>query len=62
MNTTSDRWQDEMTDERISGRLERIADLKEALKHVRNIPEEMALLGDLTREITALRDFREARY
>lgn len=48
--------------EGISGRLERITELKEALKHVRGIPEEMSLLNDLTHEISALRQLLEPRY
>jgi len=49
-------------DEGLSGRLERITELKEALKHTRGMSEEMSLLGDLTREISALRQFLEPRY
>ena len=36
-------------------RVEKIDSLKEALKHVRNIPDEIRLLGALSAEITALR-------
>jgi hypothetical protein len=46
----------------ISGRLEKITELKEALKHTRGIPEEMSLLKDLTQEISALRQLLEPRY
>ncbi len=46
----------------VSGRLERITELKEALKHARGMSEEMRLLTDLTREISALRQFLEPRY
>jgi len=46
----------------ISGRLEKISELKEALKHVHSIPEEMSLLNDLTQEISALRHLLEPRY
>ena len=48
--------------ESISGRLEKITELKEALKHVHGMSEEMALLGDLTQEISALRQLLEPRY
>jgi hypothetical protein len=46
----------------ISGRLEKIMELKEALKHVRGVSEEMSLLSDLTHEISALRQLRELHY
>jgi hypothetical protein len=39
--------------------IEKIAALKEALKFVRNLPEEMRLLGALSSEISALRELRE---
>jgi hypothetical protein len=48
--------------EGVSGRLERITELKEALKHTRGMTEEMSLLTDLTREISALRQLLEPRY
>jgi hypothetical protein len=48
--------------EGVSGRLERIMQLKEALKHVRGLSEEMALLSDLTQEISALRRLLEPQY
>lgn len=48
--------------EDISGRLEKITELKEALKHARGISEEMSLLSDLTHEISALRHLLEPRY
>jgi len=46
----------------VSERLARIARLKELLKTARGIPEEMALLADLTQEISALRQALEPRY
>lgn len=50
-------------DEQIEIRLERIANLKEALKAgAKNVSSEIALLGELSREINALRDLREARF
>jgi hypothetical protein len=48
--------------EGVSGRLERITELKEALKHTRGMTEEMSLLTDLTQEISALRQLLEPRY
>jgi hypothetical protein len=56
------RNQGEAITEGISGRLERITELKEALKHVHGMSEEMSLLGDLTQEISALRRLLEPRY
>jgi uncharacterized protein involved in exopolysaccharide biosynthesis len=50
-----------MTDN-VSGRMARIAELKELLKMVRSLPEEMSLLNDLTQEISALRQLLEPRY
>ena len=52
----------ETTTEGISGRLEKITELKEALKHVHGLSEEMALLSNLTQEIRALRRLLEPRY
>ena len=49
------RTDDVSTNEGVSGRLERITELKEALKHARGMSEEMSLLADLTHEISALR-------
>ncbi|MFL6277840.1 MAG: hypothetical protein ACJ74G_21845 [Blastocatellia bacterium] len=46
----------------VSGRMARIAELKELLKMVRSLPEEMSLLNDLTQEISALRQLLEPRY
>jgi hypothetical protein len=56
------RYQSEPTTEGIGGRLEKINELKEALKHVRGMSEEMSLLNDLTQEISALRRLLEPRY
>lgn len=50
-------------DEQIETRLEKIAELKEALRAgATNVNGEMRLLGELSREINALRDLREARF
>ena len=49
-------------DDAVSGRIARIAELKELLKTARGIPEEMSLLTDLTQEISALRQLLEPRY
>jgi hypothetical protein len=49
-------------DERVNGRLDKIAKLKEALKHVHDMSDEMSLLGELNEEIIALRQLREPRY
>jgi hypothetical protein len=49
-------------DERVNGSLDKIASLKEALKHVRGMADEMTLLSDLSREITTLRQLREVQY
>ncbi|HEY9232220.1 MAG TPA: hypothetical protein VIS78_08735 [Blastocatellia bacterium] len=46
----------------VSGRIARIAELKELLKTARGIPEEMSLLTDLTQEISALRQLLEPSY
>jgi hypothetical protein len=46
----------------VGAHLARIEELKESLKHARGIPEEMALLGDLTREIIAVRRLNESHY
>ena len=46
----------------VNGRLARIAELKELLRTARGIPEEMALLSDLTQEISTLRRLLEPRY
>lgn len=46
-------------DDGVSGRLEKIEQLKEALKHVRGMSDEMSLLRDLNQEIIALRQLRE---
>jgi hypothetical protein len=56
------RHQGQPITEGVSGRLEKIMELKEALKHVRGMSEEMSLLSDLTQEIRALRQFLEPRY
>ena len=56
------RHEGEAVTEGISGRLEKITELKEALKHVHDMPEEMSLLSDLTQEIRALRRLLEPRY
>ena len=48
--------------EPVRGRLERIAELKEALKHVRDMKAEISLLKDLSHEITELRRLREPNY
>ena len=45
----------------VSGRIARIAELKELLKTARGIPEEMSLLTDLTQEISALRQLLGVR-
>ena len=52
----------QVQDERVTGGLARIEELKEALKHVRNMADEMALLRKLTQEITDLRHLRESTY
>lgn len=63
MKENIDRSNEGMSmDAGVSGRLERITELKEALKHARGMSEEMRLLTDLTREISALRQFLEPRY
>jgi hypothetical protein len=59
---TDSRYQGEVTTEGVSGRLEKITELKEALKHVRGMSEEMSLLSDLTQEISALRRLLEPGY
>ena len=46
----------------VSGHLTRIKALKESLKHVHGMSEEIRLLGDLTREISALRQLNEPHY
>lgn len=46
----------------ISGKLARIAELKEMLKTAHGISEEMSLLNDLTQEISALRQLLEPHY
>ena len=56
------RHQGEPITEGISGRLEKITELKEALKHVHGMSEEMSLLSDLTQEISALRQLLEPHY
>ncbi|MEN3336097.1 MAG: hypothetical protein V7641_5462 [Blastocatellia bacterium] len=56
------RHQGEAIAEGISGRVEKITELKEALKHVRGMSEEMSLLSDLTQEISALRQLLEPHY
>ena len=56
------RLQGEAVTEGISDQLEKITELKEALKHVHGMPEEMALLSNLTQEIRALRRLLEPRY
>jgi hypothetical protein len=43
----------------IALRVAKIAALKEALRSVRDLPEEMRLLGTLSDEISALRELRE---
>lgn len=48
-------------DERVNGRWERIEELKEALKHVHSLSDEVSLLGELTQEIRALRELSEPR-
>jgi hypothetical protein len=48
--------------EGVNAHLARIEELKESLKYARGIPEEMSLLGDLTREIVALRQLNEPHY
>ncbi|HKQ08409.1 MAG TPA: hypothetical protein VJ464_25035 [Blastocatellia bacterium] len=63
MKQTPERMQDDpVIADAVSGRLARIAELKELLKMVRGIPEEMSLLHDLTQEISALRQLLELRY
>ena len=54
------RQERQALDERV--RLEKIARLKEELKTVRGMADEMSLLNDLTQEISALRHLREPRY
>lgn len=56
------RHQGEVPAEGINGRLEKITELKEALKHVHGMSEEMSLLSDLTHEIRALRQLLEPGY
>ena len=46
-------------DEQVRVRQERIERLKEALKHVHGMSDEISLLGELTQEIRALRELRE---
>ena len=53
------RLESHAEDERVHGRREKIEQLKEALKHVRGMSDEMSLLGELTQEIRALRELRE---
>lgn len=57
-------WQERLvsSSEGINDHLARIEALKESLKHVRGIREEMALLSDLTQEISAVRQFNESHY
>jgi hypothetical protein len=43
----------------VAVQVEKIAALKEALKRVRDLPEELRLLGALSGEISALRELRE---
>ena len=56
------RLESHAEDERVHGRQEKIEQLKEALKHVRGMSDEMSLLGELTQEIRALRELREPHY
>ena len=42
--------------ETINHQIEKISSLKEALRHVRGIADELRLLGTLSREITLLRE------
>jgi hypothetical protein len=42
-------------------RLQRIEELKEALRHVSSVTDELALLKALSNEIAALRELRESR-
>jgi hypothetical protein len=56
------RLESHAKDERVNGRLDKIAKLKEALKHVHDMSDEMSLLGELNEEIIALRQLREPRY
>ena len=63
MQVKSDRRHEgEAIAEGISGRLEKITELKEALKHTHGMSEEMSLLSDLTQEISALRRLLEPSY
>jgi hypothetical protein len=43
----------------MTSHIQKIAALKEALKTVRNLPEEIRLLSALSGEISALRELRE---
>ena len=61
-NRPDDRQDRQSFDERVNGSLDKIARLKEALKHVRGMADEMTLLGDLSREITTLRQLREVHH
>jgi hypothetical protein len=56
------RHEGQVVTEGVSRRLEKITELKEALKHVHGMSEEMSLLSDLTQEISALRRLLEPRY
>ena len=51
----------QVVDEGVSGRLEKISELKEALKEVRDMPQELSLLNALTQEIRALRQLLDVR-
>ena len=64
MANRSQEWQGRLltSGETINDHLARIEALKEMLKHVRGIREEMALLGDLTEEISAVRQLYESHY
>ncbi|HKP12504.1 MAG TPA: hypothetical protein VJZ91_10355 [Blastocatellia bacterium] len=63
MEDKSKVWQESyVRGEGVNGRLARIEELKESLKYARGISEEMSLLGDLTREISALRQLNEPHY
>ena len=45
----------------IAPRLQRIEELKEALRHVSSVTDELALLKALSNEIAAVRELRDSR-
>ena len=63
MANSSQEWQARLAPgEGVNDRLARIEALKESLRHTRGLMEEMALLSDLTLEISALRQLNELHY